>query len=191
MGTVGVVLLVAFIIVCVLLVALVLVQDDGSHGMGGLLGGRGTAAFGSHSASVLTKATFTLVVLFFALAFSLALLNRRPNVRRDLEAAGAEAASESNSKKWYEDSANTEAAAEEKEESPVSVENEAEEDNAGNAESESAARKELTEQAETVNTETETLGTQTAGESAAEERALPPSSEGETEGNTASAEGES
>ena len=57
MNTIGVILLVAFVIVCVLLVLLVLVQDDGQNGMGGLLGGRGTAAFGSHSASVLTKAT--------------------------------------------------------------------------------------------------------------------------------------
>lgn len=104
MGTVGVVLLVAFVIVCALLVLLVLVQDDGSSGMGGLLGGRGTAAFGSHSASVLTRATFTLVVLFFALALSLALLNRRPNVRRDIAPAGAEASAAAQGQKWYEES---------------------------------------------------------------------------------------
>lgn len=105
MGSVGVVLLVAFVIVCVLLVLLVLVQDDGSHGMGGLLGGRGTAAFGSHSGSVLTKATFTLVVLFFALALSLALLNRRSASRRDLSpAAGVEANNATETKKWYEES---------------------------------------------------------------------------------------
>ena len=73
MNTIGVILLVAFVIVCVLLVLLVLVQDDGQNGMGGLLGGRGTAAFGSHSASVLTKATIVLVVLFFVLAVFLAL----------------------------------------------------------------------------------------------------------------------
>lgn len=104
MGTVGVVLLVAFVIVCALLVLLVLVQDDGSRGMGGLLGGRGTAAFGSHSASVLTRTTFTLVVLFFALALSLALLNRRSSVRRDLApAAGVEASNATESKKWYEE----------------------------------------------------------------------------------------
>ena len=64
MGTLGVVLLVAFVIVCVLLVLLVSIQDDGENGMGGLLGGRGTAAFGAHSASILTKTTFVFVVLF-------------------------------------------------------------------------------------------------------------------------------
>ena len=65
MGTIGIVLLVFFIIVCALLVLLVAIQDDGENGMGGLLGGRGTQAFGSHSASVLTKATGVLVGLFF------------------------------------------------------------------------------------------------------------------------------
>ena len=61
MSAIGIVLLVAFIIVCVLLVLLVVIQDNGENGMGGLMGGRGTAAFGSHSASVLTKATAVLV----------------------------------------------------------------------------------------------------------------------------------
>ena len=78
MGTVGLILLIAFVVVSVLLILLVLVQDDGKNGMGGLLGGRGTAAFGSHSASVLTKATAVFVVLFFVLAFFLALLNKKP-----------------------------------------------------------------------------------------------------------------
>ncbi len=108
MGTIGIILLVAFIIVCVLLVLLVLVQDDGSSGMGGLLGGRGTAAFGSHSASVLTRATFVLVVLFFVLAFSLALLNKRPRLQNDLMpvvteegAAGASPAGAESGSEWW------------------------------------------------------------------------------------------
>ncbi|MCQ2592878.1 MAG: preprotein translocase subunit SecG [Treponema sp.] len=80
MGVVGIVLLVVFIIVCALLVLLVSIQDDGENGMGGLLGGRGSAAFGSHSASVLTKTTCVLTVLFFVLAFGLALVNKKPKV---------------------------------------------------------------------------------------------------------------
>lgn len=79
MGTIGVVLLVFFVIVCLLLVLLVSIQDDGENGMG-LLGGRGTAAFGSHSASVLTKTTCVLVVLFFVLAFGLAFVNKKPKI---------------------------------------------------------------------------------------------------------------
>ncbi|MEE1167230.1 MAG: preprotein translocase subunit SecG [Treponema sp.] len=74
MGIVGNILLVAFVIVCVLIVLLVLVQDDGKNGMG-LMGGRGTAAFGSHSASVLSKTTGVLVVLFFVISIGLAKIN--------------------------------------------------------------------------------------------------------------------
>lgn len=110
MGTLGIILLVAFIIVCVLLVLLVLVQDDGQNGMGGLLGGRGTAAFGSHSASVLTKATAVFVILFFVLAFSLALLNKKKVVDivpaenatvTEQTVEGSEAAEDT---KWFADS---------------------------------------------------------------------------------------
>ena len=90
MGTIGVVLLVFFVIVCLLLVLLVSIQDDGENGMG-LLGGRGTAAFGSHSASVLTKTTFVLVFLFFALSLGLALVNKKPKLDKDLVPVAAEA----------------------------------------------------------------------------------------------------
>ena len=84
MGAVKIVLLVAFVIVCALLILFVAIQDDGENGMGGLLGGRGTAAFGSHSASVLTKTTCVLVVLFFVLAFGLALVNKQPKALKSI-----------------------------------------------------------------------------------------------------------
>lgn len=85
MNLISTVLFAAFVIVCVLLVILVLVQDDGQSGMGGLLGGRGTAAFGSHSASVLTKATGVFVALFFVIAFALALMNKKPKLEQNIE----------------------------------------------------------------------------------------------------------
>lgn len=90
MSAIGIVLLVAFIIVCVLLVLLVVIQDNGENGMGGLMGGRGTAAFGSHSASVLTKATAVLVTLFFVLAIGLAIVNKKPKAKESLEATATE-----------------------------------------------------------------------------------------------------
>ncbi len=105
MGTIGLVLLVFFVIVCLLLVLLVSIQDDGENGMG-LLGGRGTAAFGSHSASVLTKTTFVLVFMFFALSLGLALVNKKPKLEKDLVPATAveatEAAEETTSEWWAE-----------------------------------------------------------------------------------------
>ena len=111
MGTIGVVLLVFFVIVCLLLVLLVSIQDDGENGMG-LLGGRGTAAFGSHSASVLTKTTFVLVFLFFALAFALAMVNKKPKLDKDLVPATAvestESAAETASGEWWADSESAE-----------------------------------------------------------------------------------
>lgn len=116
MGAIGVVLLVAFIIVCVLLILLVSVQDN-ENGMGGVFGGRGTAAFGSHSASVLTKATAVFVVLFFVLAFGLALVNKKPSIEKDLivdEATATEEVSTTEtteSADWWAESEKTDAAA--------------------------------------------------------------------------------
>lgn len=85
MGAIGVILLVVFVIVCVLLVLLVLVQNE--EGMSGLVGSGTSTAFGSHSANVLTKTTYVLVILFFLSAFGLALLNKKPAAQTDLSQA--------------------------------------------------------------------------------------------------------
>ena len=106
MGTIGLVLLVFFVIVCLLLVLLVSIQDDGENGMG-LLGGRGTAAVGSHSGSVLTKTTFVLVFLFFALSLGLALVNKKPKLEKDLVPTAVEStdsSSDSTSSNWWAES---------------------------------------------------------------------------------------
>ena len=114
MGTIGVVLLVFFVIVCLLLVLLVSIQDDGENGMG-LLGGRGTAAFGSHSASVLTKATGVLVLLFFVITLSLALVNKKPKTDKFVDSIPEEEVSTSVSSdagNWWDETAETTEAAE-------------------------------------------------------------------------------
>ena len=84
MGVVKAILMVAFVIICVLLVLLVMIQNDEGGGLGGLLSGSGSAAFGSHSASVISKTTFVLVVLFILDAFFIARLNRKPAVKQTL-----------------------------------------------------------------------------------------------------------
>ena len=115
MGTIGIVLLVFFIIICVLLVLLVCIQSDNEDGMGGLLGGRGTAAFGSHSASVLTKATAVMVVLFFILTFSLALVNKKPKTDKFVDSiAEEEIADEASTSEgnWWDESVAEESAEE-------------------------------------------------------------------------------
>ncbi|WP_443736512.1 preprotein translocase subunit SecG [Treponema sp.] len=104
MGVVRTILLVAFVIICVLLVLLVLVQNEDNNGMGSAFGGGQSAAFGAHSASVLTKTTGVFVALFFIVAFSLSLLNKAP-ARASLDDAavqvqGAEETASSSDSSW-------------------------------------------------------------------------------------------
>ena len=87
------ILLVVFVIVCILSVLLVLVQEPDNSGMGGLLGGGNSAAFGAHSANVLTKMTVVLVVLFFLVTFGIAkfLPSKTSSSNVDLKAVAEEA----------------------------------------------------------------------------------------------------
>ena len=117
MNNLGIVLLVFFIIVSVLLILLVIIQDDGENGMGGLLGGRGTAAFGSHSASVLTKATGVFAFLFFSLAIALAFINKKgttESIIQNIEKSNAVEATEEEQtsvpQNWWNESTSEEAA---------------------------------------------------------------------------------
>lgn len=89
MGTVGIILLVAFVIICIVLVFVVMIQNE-EEGMGGLFGSNTSTAFGSHSASVLTKTTFVLVTLFIVTSFVLAMLNKKPAVQKDLSGVASE-----------------------------------------------------------------------------------------------------
>jgi len=81
MGVVGVILLVAFVIVCILLVAIVLIQNEEGDGLGGMFGGAAAQAFGAKSGNILTKTTYVLVTLFFVACLALALMNRAPSVK--------------------------------------------------------------------------------------------------------------
>lgn len=89
MGVISIILLVAFVIICILLVCLVLIQNDAGGGLGGLLGGGNSVAFGSRSGNVLTKTTYILVTLFFVATFVLAFINKAPAVH-SLDAAAAQ-----------------------------------------------------------------------------------------------------
>ncbi len=68
MGVLSIILLVLFVVVSLLLIFLVAVQDEQSEGLGGIFGGGSNTAFGSHTSSVVTKATGALAVLFLVLA---------------------------------------------------------------------------------------------------------------------------
>ncbi|MBQ0162560.1 MAG: preprotein translocase subunit SecG [Treponema sp.] len=82
MEALKVALIVIFCIISFLTILLVLIQNDEGGGLGGLLSGSGSAAFGSHSASVINKTTFVFVGLFFVIAFSIALLTKAPAARK-------------------------------------------------------------------------------------------------------------
>lgn len=116
MGAIGVVLLVAFVVICVLLVLLVLIQDQDNSGMGGVFGGGNSAAFGAHSASVLTKATTVFVVLFFVATFAIALLNKKDagsdaaKVQEVVTEEGLKADSAAADSKWWKKNADSAAA---------------------------------------------------------------------------------
>lgn len=100
MGTIGIILLVVFIIISVLLIGIVLIQNEEGGGMGGLFGGSGSSTFGSRSQTVITKTTYVLVTLFFVVSFVLALSNKTPEVA-NLEAAAQQVQSSEGSGAQY------------------------------------------------------------------------------------------
>ena len=103
MGVIGIILLVAFVIVCVLLVTIVLLQNEEGNGLGGLLGGPSSTTFGSQSGNVLTKTTYVLVTLFFLTSFGLAIINKAPTVK-SLEAAVEQTEETTDNEFWKNDS---------------------------------------------------------------------------------------
>ena len=105
------ILLVVFVIIAILLVLLVLVQNEEGNGMGSAFGGGQSAAFGSHSASILTKTTGVLVALFFIIIFTLAFMNRSVGDeaakmnQAASEVQGASSTSTEEVKDWFEQEA--------------------------------------------------------------------------------------
>jgi preprotein translocase subunit SecG len=76
MGILGIFLLVIFIIACILLILMVIIQDSDSDSLGGVFAGGSGSAFGSRSTNVVVRFTYVLGAIFFVCAFSLALINK-------------------------------------------------------------------------------------------------------------------
>ncbi|MBP5401737.1 MAG: preprotein translocase subunit SecG [Treponema sp.] len=117
------VLIVLFVIISVLIILLVLIQNDEGGGLGGLLSGSGSAAFGSHSGSVLNKTTFVFIALFFAISFSIALLTKAPALKKlqNTEEVQVQENADSEVFDWVESLDNENPAAEENTESSLSA----------------------------------------------------------------------
>lgn len=106
MAIISIALLVVFVLVCLLIVALVLIQNEEGDTLGGIFAGGSNSAFGSRSANVLTKATYVVVTLFFVTAFFLAFVNKSPSDTGIDTAARIEAAG-SSAEWWNGDEGNT------------------------------------------------------------------------------------
>ena len=68
MGILGISLLVIFVIACVLLIFMVIIQDSDSDSLGGVFAGGSGSAFGSRSSNVVVRFTYILGALFFVCA---------------------------------------------------------------------------------------------------------------------------
>lgn len=93
MAALGTVLLVAFVIICIFAVLIVLAQGENDNGMG-VMGGQNSAIFGARSDSVLTKATYVLVTLFFLATVGLALIYKVETPAQDLQLIGTQQATQ-------------------------------------------------------------------------------------------------
>lgn len=78
------ILTILFIIDCILLILIVLLQANRSAGMG-VFGGSSQTVFGAGSADVLTKITAVLAAAFMLIALSLAFIKSRQYARPKLE----------------------------------------------------------------------------------------------------------
>ena len=104
MGILTVILLIIFVIACLLLITMVLLQDEQGEGLGGLFGGGSATPFGSRSGNVLTRFTSILAAVFIIISLGLAWVNRTPEKGDVLGAAYRENAETSNVTEWWNNS---------------------------------------------------------------------------------------
>jgi len=99
MGILGVFLLVIFVIACVLLILMVIIQDSDSDSLGGVFAGGSGSAFGSRSTNVVIRFTYVLGALFFVCAFALALINK--SSIGEVEKAAQSSAEKTTTTDWW------------------------------------------------------------------------------------------
>lgn len=103
MGALNVILLVVFVLACVLIIFLVLLQNEEGDSIGGLFAGGSNSAFGARSGNILTKSTYVLVTIFFASSFILAILNKTASAPTEgMQKEGQELQKE-NATPWYDE----------------------------------------------------------------------------------------
>jgi preprotein translocase subunit SecG len=85
MEVLSTILYVIFAFTSVVLVLIVLIQDEGGEGFGGIFGGGSTTPFGSRSGNVLTKFTSILAALFILICVVLGLINKSSEIEGSLD----------------------------------------------------------------------------------------------------------
>jgi preprotein translocase subunit SecG len=85
MEVLSTILYVIFAFTSVILVVIVLIQDEGGEGFGGIFGGGSTTPFGSRSGNVLTKFTSILAALFILICVVLGLINKSSEIEGSLD----------------------------------------------------------------------------------------------------------
>lgn len=100
MGFLGAILMIGFVISALLLIVLVLLQDEGGEGLGGIFGGGSSQQVGNRSGNILTKTTSILGAVFFLSSFGVAWVNRTPD-SGDVEAAARRLEGESGAIQWW------------------------------------------------------------------------------------------
>ncbi len=90
MAVVSILILVVFVLSALLLMVVVLLQDDQGGGIASMFGGGSSTPFGARTGNVMTRLTAVLATIFLVAAFSMAWLNRTPDVGNVIGRARAE-----------------------------------------------------------------------------------------------------
>jgi preprotein translocase subunit SecG len=101
MGLVSIILLIIFVIACLVMILVIMLQDEQGEGLGGIFGGGSTTPFGSRSGNILTRFTSIMGAIYIIGAFALAWINRTPESADILEKARQEKIQQSESTDWW------------------------------------------------------------------------------------------
>jgi preprotein translocase subunit SecG len=97
-----IVFLILIVLSAILLVILVMLQDEGGEGLGGVFGGGSSTPFGSRSGTVLTKITAVLAAVFIICTMGLAFMKRTPRESGELlDLVREEQYEDSDEQLWY------------------------------------------------------------------------------------------
>jgi len=87
------ILIIIYIVVCIALITIVLLQSSKGEGLAGVFGGGGgsQAIFGARTGDILTKSTTALAILFMVLSLVLAVLSgrRAKSLSQEISAAAS------------------------------------------------------------------------------------------------------